>query len=74
MEMASVRSMRFLMATSTDVLCSAIGSRSHDFILCNYANADMVGHSGSIPATIHAVETVDGCLKRVLEAAERSGL
>ena len=57
----------------TDVLCSAIGSRSHDFILCNYANADMVGHSGSIPATIQAVETVDGCLKRVMEAAERSG-
>jgi len=57
----------------TDVLCSAIDSRSHDFILCNYANADMVGHSGSIPATIHAVETVDSCLKRVMEAAERSG-
>ena len=57
----------------TDVLCSAIGSHSHDFILCNYANADMVGHSGSIPATIHAVETVDGCLKRVMEAAEKSG-
>ncbi|HEY4954727.1 MAG TPA: alkaline phosphatase family protein, partial [Gemmatimonadaceae bacterium] len=56
-----------------DVLCSAIESRSHDFILCNYANADMVGHSGSIPATIHAVETVDVCLARVLAAAEKSG-
>jgi 2,3-bisphosphoglycerate-independent phosphoglycerate mutase len=57
----------------TDVLCSAIESCSHDFILCNYANADMVGHSGSIPATIHAVETVDVCLARVLAAAEKSG-
>ena len=33
----------------TDVLCSAIETRSHDFILCNYANGDMVGHTGSIP-------------------------
>lgn len=57
----------------TDVLCSAIESRTHDFILCNYANADMVGHSGSLPATIKAVETVDECLARVLESAERSG-
>jgi 2,3-bisphosphoglycerate-independent phosphoglycerate mutase len=57
----------------TDVLCSAIASRTHDFILCNYANADMVGHSGSLPATIKAVETVDVCLARVVAAAERSG-
>ncbi len=57
----------------TDVLCQAIGEKSHDFILCNYANADMVGHSGSIEATIKAVETVDQCLARVLKAAEQSG-
>ncbi len=57
----------------TDVLCRSIEARSHDFILCNYANADMVGHSGSIPATIRAVETVDECLTRVLKAAEKSG-
>jgi len=57
----------------TDVLCKAIGERSHDFILCNYANADMVGHSGSIPATIKAVETVDECLARVMKAAQESG-
>ena len=43
----------------TDVLCAAIEKREHDFILCNYANGDMVGHTGSIPATIKAVETVD---------------
>ncbi len=58
----------------TDVLCSAIARKDHDFILCNYANADMVGHSGSLPATIQAVETVDVCLTRVLRAAESAGL
>jgi 2,3-bisphosphoglycerate-independent phosphoglycerate mutase len=57
----------------TDALVEGITSGRHDFILCNYANADMVGHSGSIPATIKAVETVDQCLSRVLKAAESAG-
>jgi 2,3-bisphosphoglycerate-independent phosphoglycerate mutase len=57
----------------TDVLCKALVDGDHDFILCNYANGDMVGHTGSLPATIRAVETVDRCLARVLEAAGRSG-
>jgi len=57
----------------TDGLCKAIESASHDFILCNYANADMVGHSGSIEATIKAVETVDECLARVIRSAESNG-
>lgn len=57
----------------TDALVKGISSGEHDFILCNYANADMVGHSGSIPATIKAVETVDGSLARVLKAAESAG-
>ena len=57
----------------TDVLCGAIEGREHDFILCNYANGDMVGHTGSLPATIRAVETVDRCLGRVLTAGERAG-
>jgi 2,3-bisphosphoglycerate-independent phosphoglycerate mutase len=57
----------------TDVLCKAIEDRHHDFILCNYANGDMVGHTGSIPATIRAVETVDECLGRAVESAERAG-
>src|SRR6476660_8482141 len=57
----------------TDALVKGISSGEHDFILCNYANADMVGHSGSIPATIKAVETVDQSLARVLVAAERAG-
>jgi 2,3-bisphosphoglycerate-independent phosphoglycerate mutase len=57
----------------TDVLCAAIDAGEHDFILCNYANADMVGHTGSIPATLKAVETVDLCLARVVAAAEQAG-
>jgi 2,3-bisphosphoglycerate-independent phosphoglycerate mutase len=57
----------------TDALVAGITTGEHDFILCNYANADMVGHSGSIPATIKAVETVDQCLARVLKAAESAG-
>ena len=57
----------------TDVLCAAIEQREHDFILCNYANGDMVGHTGSIPATIRAVEMVDHCLSRVLASADKTG-
>jgi 2,3-bisphosphoglycerate-independent phosphoglycerate mutase len=57
----------------TDVLCRAIEAKSHDFTLCNYANADMVGHTGVLPAVIRAVETVDACLTRVLTSAERAG-
>jgi len=57
----------------TDVLCGAIEKREHDFILCNYANADMVGHTGVMPAVITAVETVDQCLARVMKSAERVG-
>ncbi|HEV8216473.1 MAG TPA: 2,3-bisphosphoglycerate-independent phosphoglycerate mutase [Gemmatimonadaceae bacterium] len=57
----------------TDVLCDAIEKREHEFILCNYANGDMVGHTGSMPATIKAVETVDACLARVMKSGERSG-
>ena len=57
----------------TDVLCGAIESSNHDFILCNFANGDMVGHSGSLPATIRAVETVDRCLAQVVATAQRTG-
>jgi 2,3-bisphosphoglycerate-independent phosphoglycerate mutase len=56
----------------TDALCRAIEERKHDFVLCNYANADMVGHTGVLPAVIKAVETVDACLGRVLATAERT--
>jgi 2,3-bisphosphoglycerate-independent phosphoglycerate mutase len=56
----------------TEVLCQGIEARSHDFILCNYANADMVGHTGVIPAIISAVETVDTCLERVMRSVEKA--
>lgn len=57
----------------TDVLVKGIESGEHHFTLCNYANGDMVGHSGSLPATLQAVETVDRCMARVVKAAEKAG-
>src|SRR5437773_5677804 len=57
----------------TDVLCTAIAGKQHDFILCNYANGDMVGHSGVLAAAVKAVETVDTCLARVLATADKAG-
>ncbi len=57
----------------TDTLCGALERREHDFLLCNYANADMVGHTGVVPAILKAVETVDRSLARVLRTAETAG-
>ncbi|MFI5231877.1 MAG: 2,3-bisphosphoglycerate-independent phosphoglycerate mutase [Gemmatimonadales bacterium] len=57
----------------TDVLCAQIEARAHDFTLVNYANGDMVGHSGNLAATIQACEVVDRCLARVLASAEKAG-
>jgi 2,3-bisphosphoglycerate-independent phosphoglycerate mutase len=57
----------------TDVLVKAIDARSHEFTLCNYANGDMVGHSGNLKATIAACECVDRQLERIVAAADRTG-
>ena len=57
----------------TEVLCKAIAGKEHDFILCNYANGDMVGHSGVLAAAVKAVETVDTSLAQVLATAEKAG-
>lgn len=57
----------------TDKLVAAIETQKFDFIVLNYANADMVGHTGSIPAAIKAVETVDTCLGRLCEAISDVG-
>lgn len=57
----------------TDVLCKAIAEKRHDFVLCNYANGDMVGHSGVLAAAVKAVEAVDTCLARVLDTADKAG-
>lgn len=54
-------------------LSEAIRSGAHDVAICNFANADMVGHTGILEAAITAVETVDRCLGQVLEAVESVG-
>ena len=56
-----------------DGLVDALEHRRYDFMLCNFANCDMVGHTGSLPAAVAAVEAVDGCIGRIVEAAEMSG-
>lgn len=57
----------------TNELIPEIEKESADFICLNYANADMVGHTGIWPAVIKAVETVDKCVKRVVTAALEHG-
>ena len=51
----------------TDKLLEAIDSALHDVIVINYANGDMVGHTGNLEAAIQAVETLDECMGRVME-------
>jgi 2,3-bisphosphoglycerate-independent phosphoglycerate mutase len=57
----------------TDKAVTAINSGKYDLIVLNYANPDMVGHTGSLPAAIKAVETVDAGLGRIAQAIEKSG-
>jgi 2,3-bisphosphoglycerate-independent phosphoglycerate mutase len=52
----------------TDNLVTDVEGRKHDVIICNFANADMVGHTGNIDAAIMAVETIDQCLGRIVRA------
>jgi 2,3-bisphosphoglycerate-independent phosphoglycerate mutase len=52
----------------TDALVEAIGSGQYDFIVANFANADMVGHTGVWDATLAALEVIDGCLGRIVAA------
>ena len=54
----------------TDALVDAIRSGDHDFIVANYANPDMVGHTGVWDATVEALATIDTCLARVVEAID----
>ncbi len=56
-----------------DKAVEAIKSGKYDTMILNFANPDMVGHTGSIEATVKAVETVDACTKDVLEAIESIG-
>jgi 2,3-bisphosphoglycerate-independent phosphoglycerate mutase len=55
-----------------DRFCAEVGN-GYAFAIVNFANPDMVGHTGSIPAVVKAVETVDSCLADVVEAVGRAG-
>jgi 2,3-bisphosphoglycerate-independent phosphoglycerate mutase len=57
----------------TDRLCAAIDAGTFDLIVCNYANGDMVGHTGNLDAAVKAVETVDNCVGRLESAITRAG-
>lgn len=57
----------------TDGVIAAIEKRIYSFIVINYANPDMVGHTGKIEPTIQALETVDRCLGRLLESVIQAG-
>ncbi|WP_237761218.1 2,3-bisphosphoglycerate-independent phosphoglycerate mutase, partial [Legionella cherrii] len=58
----------------TESLVEAINSQAYDVIICNYANADMVGHSGNFQATIRAIECLDQCMSKVWHAlAQQDG-
>jgi 2,3-bisphosphoglycerate-independent phosphoglycerate mutase len=57
----------------TDKLLQDIRLQNHDFIICNFANADMVGHSGDMAATIEAVEVIDQCLGKIVSCLQNVG-
>jgi 2,3-bisphosphoglycerate-independent phosphoglycerate mutase len=52
---------------------AAILSKQYDLIICNFANPDMVGHTGNLPAAIEAIEAVDACVGRVVRAMQSIG-
>ena len=57
----------------TEHLCQAILSRTFDVIICNFANADMVGHTGNFEATVRAIEVLDQCLGKIVQALTTVG-
>jgi 2,3-bisphosphoglycerate-independent phosphoglycerate mutase len=57
----------------TDKLIEAIRGGAYDVIICNFANADMVGHTGDFDATVKTIEVLDACLKRVYDALRAVG-
>ncbi len=60
-------------AKVADEVVKAISGGAYDVIICNFANADMVGHTGDFDATVKAIEAVDQALGRILEAVEKAG-
>ena len=57
----------------TDKIVDAVEKQHFDVIVVNYANGDMVGHTGILAAAVKAAETIDGCLKRLEDAVKKSG-
>lgn len=57
----------------TDAILEAIRSQKYDFIICNFANGDMVGHTGIMPAVMKAVRVVDECIGRIADAVLAQG-
>ncbi len=57
----------------TDAVLEQIESKKYDAIIMNYANCDMVGHTGIMEAAVEAVETVDTCVGRVVDAVQKLG-
>ena len=57
----------------TEKVCEAIENDRFDNIILNFANPDMVGHTGSLPAAIKAVETVDECVGKIVKLIEEKG-
>ena len=56
-----------------DKVCSAIESGKYDVVILNFANCDMVGHTGIFEAAVKAVETVDTCVGRVMDSTVKMG-
>ena len=61
-------------AIVTNNVIEAINNKDYNLIILNYANTDMVGHTGKIDAAIKAVETVDSCIKKVLDAVSKNDM
>ena len=57
----------------TDRIVEAIEQQRYDVIIVNYANGDMVGHTGVFEAAVKAVETLDSCVGRIVEALDKVG-
>lgn len=57
----------------TDRLITEIKSGKYDFIICNFANPDMVGHTGNYEATVKAIECIDTCIGKIVAALETVG-
>ena len=58
----------------TESICKSLKSSKYDLIVTNFANADMVGHTGIFDASVKAVETLDSCLGKIIEVAKETNV